>query len=111
MMLANDGSGRELTRRSVVPSPSLPDCNDVPVPSSFGLAPPMATAAIGGRHYSLVIVLLLQTIAIIFLVLLLPPKRTPIPDRETRPRRATYGDDGSPALIHARRQSLSLAWR
>jgi hypothetical protein len=90
MMSANDGSGGEPTRRSAVPSPSPPDRDDVPVPSLFGIAPPMATAVAGGQHRSLVIVLLSRTVAVIFLVLLLPPERTPIPGRETRPRRATY---------------------
>jgi hypothetical protein len=90
MMSANDGPGGEPTRRSAVPSPSPPDRDDVPVPLSFGIAPPMATAVVGGRHRSLVIVLLSRTVAVIFLVLLLPPERMPIPDRETRPRRATY---------------------
>ncbi len=73
-----------------MPSPLPPDRDDVPVPSTFGIAPPTATAVDGGHYHSLVIVLLLQTVAVIFLVLLLPPKRMPIPDRETHPRRATY---------------------
>ncbi len=90
MMSANDGPEGEPTRRSAVPSPSPPDRDDVPVPSSFSIAPPMATAVFGGRHCSLVIVFLLRTVAVIFLILLLPPERTPIPDGETRPRRATY---------------------
>ncbi len=90
MMSANDGPGGEPTRRSTVPSPSPPDRDDAPVPSSFGIAPPMATAVVRGHHRSLVIVLLSRTVAVIFLVLLLPPERTPIPDGETRPRRATY---------------------
>jgi hypothetical protein len=67
MMLANDGQGREPTRRSAVPSPLPPNCDDVPFPSSFGIAPPMATAVVGGCHCSLVIVLLSQTVAAIFL--------------------------------------------
>jgi hypothetical protein len=111
MMLANNGPGGEPTRRSAVPLPSPPDCDNVPVPLSFGVAPPMATAVVGGRHHSLVIVPLLGTVVVIFLVLLLPPERTPIPDRETHPRRATYDNDGSPALIHAHGQSSSLARR
>ncbi len=81
MMSANHGLGREPTRRSAVPSPSPPDRDDVPVPSSFGVAPPTATAVVGGRHRSLLIVPLSRTVAVIFLVLLLPPERTPIPDR------------------------------
>jgi hypothetical protein len=96
MMSANDGLGRGPTRCSAVPSPSPPDRDDVSVPSSFGVAPPTATAVVGGHHCSIVIVPLSRTIAIIVLVLLFPPERTPIPDRETRPR-ATYDDDGSPA--------------
>jgi hypothetical protein len=107
-MLANDRLGGEPTRRSAVPSLSLPDCNNVLVPLSFGVAPPTATAVVGGRHCSLVIVLLLRTVAVIFLVLLLPPERTPIPDRETHLRMAAY-DDGSLALIHARGQLLLSA--
>jgi hypothetical protein len=90
MMSANDGPGGEPTRRSAVPSPSPPDRDDVPVPSSFGIAPLMATAVVGGRHHSIAIVLLSRTVAIIFLVLLLLPERTPIPKGETRSRRATH---------------------
>jgi hypothetical protein len=90
MMSANDGPGGGATRRSAMQLPSPPDCDDVLVPSSFGIAPPTATAVVGGRHHSLVIVLLSQTVAVIFLVLLLLPERTPIPDRETCLRRATY---------------------
>ncbi len=67
MMSANNGQGREPTRCSAVPSPSPPDCNDVPFPSSFGIAPPTATAVVGDHHHSLVIVLLSQTVAAIFL--------------------------------------------
>ncbi len=67
MMSANDGHGREPTRRSAVPSPSPPDRDDVPFPSSFGIAPPTATAVVGDRHRFFVIVLLLRTIADIFL--------------------------------------------
>ncbi len=67
MMSANDGQGREPTRLSTVPSPSPPDRDDVPFPSSFGIAPPTATAVVGSRHRSLVIVLLSQTVAAIFL--------------------------------------------
>ncbi len=69
----------------------------------------MATAVIGGCHHSLVIVPLLQTVAVIVLVLLLLPKRTPILDCETCPR-ATYDNDGGPVLIHASRM-LSLSAR
>jgi hypothetical protein len=58
MMSANDGPGGEPTRRSAMPSPSLTNRDDVPVPSSFGIAPHMATAVVGGHHHSLVIVLL-----------------------------------------------------
>jgi hypothetical protein len=94
MMSANDGRGGEPTRHSAVQSPSPPDCNDVLVPSSFCIAPPMATAVIGGHHCSLVIVPFLQTVAIIVLILLLLPERTPIPDCDSRPRRATYNDNG-----------------
>jgi hypothetical protein len=90
MMSANEEPGGEPTRRSAVPLPSPPDRDDVPVPSSFAIAPLMATAVVGGRHRSLVIVLLTRTVAVIFLVLPLPPEKPPIPDRETRPRRATY---------------------
>jgi hypothetical protein len=36
------------------------------------------------------------------------PKRTPIPDRDSRPRRATYDDDSGPASIHA--SGLSSSW-
>jgi hypothetical protein len=67
MMLANDGQGREPTRRSAMPSPLPPDCDDVLFPSSFGIAPPTATAVVGDRHRSLVIVLLSRTVAAIFL--------------------------------------------
>jgi hypothetical protein len=109
MMLANNRPGGEPTRFSVVPLPSLPNSNNVLVPSSFSVVPPMATAVVGGCHHSFVIVILLQTVAIIFLVLVLWPKRMPIPDRETHPRRATYDDNGSPGLIQVRRQLLLLA--
>jgi hypothetical protein len=81
--------GGEPKRRSAVPSPLPPNCNDVQVPLFFGIAPPMATAVVGGCHRSLVILLLLLTVAVIFLILLLPPKRTPFPDPGTLPRRAT----------------------
>jgi hypothetical protein len=101
MMSANDGRGGELTRRSAVQSPSPPDRNDVLVPLSFCVAPPTATAVIGGRH-RLVIVPFSQTVAVIVLVLLLPPKRMPILDRDSRPRRETYDDDGRQ---HRRRDS------
>jgi hypothetical protein len=95
-------AGGEPTRRYVVQSPSPPDRNDVLVPSSFCVAPPMATAVIGGCHCSLVIVPFLQTVAVIVLVLLLPPERTPIPDHDSCPRRETYDDDGR---HHRRRDS------
>ncbi len=94
-----------------MPSPSPSNCDDVPVPMSFRVTPPTATAVVGGRHRSLVIVPLSRTVAIIFLVLLLPPERTPILDRDSRPRRAIYGGDGGPALIHARKLSSSSTWR
>jgi hypothetical protein len=111
MMSANNGRGRE-PKRSAVPSPLLPDCNNVPlVPSSFGVAPPMATAVVGGCHCSLVIVPLLRTIAVIVLVLLLPPERTPILNRDSRQRRATYDNDGGPTLILACGLSLLSARR
>jgi hypothetical protein len=67
MMSANDGQGREPTRRSAMPSPLPTDRDDVPFPSSFGIAPPTATAVIGDRNRSLVIVLLSRTVAAIFL--------------------------------------------
>jgi hypothetical protein len=67
MMSANNGQGREPTRRSAMPSPLPPDRDDVPFPSSFGIAPPTATAVVGDRHRSLVIVLLLRIVATIFL--------------------------------------------
>ncbi len=102
MTSANDGRGGEPTRRSAVQSPSPPDRDDVLVPSSFCVAPPTATAVIGGRHRSLVIVPFSRTVAVIVLDLLLPPERTPIPDRDSRPRRATYDDDGRK---HRRRDS------
>jgi hypothetical protein len=105
MTSANDGRGGEPTRRSAVQSPSPPDRDDVLVPSSFCIAPPTATAVIGGRHRSLVIVPFSRTVAIIVLVLLLPPERTPIPDRDSRPRRATYDDDGRQ---HRRRNSRHI---
>jgi hypothetical protein len=95
MISANDGPGGEPTRRSAVPSPLPPNRDNVPVPSSFGVAPPVATAVVGGRHCSLVIVPLSGTVAVIFLVLLLPFERTPIPDHETHLRRATYNKAGS----------------
>jgi hypothetical protein len=110
-MRANDGPGREPTRRSLVPSPLPTDRNNVLVPSSFGVAPPTATAVVGGHHRSLVIVPLSQTAAVIILVLLLPPKRMPILDRDSRPRRATYNNDGSPASIHVRGLSSLSARR
>jgi hypothetical protein len=100
-MSANDGRGGEPTRQSTVQSPSPPDRDDVLVPSSFCVAPPTATAVIGGRH-RLVIVPFSRTVAVIVLVLLLPPERTPIPDRGSRPRRETYVDDGRQ---HRRRDS------
>jgi hypothetical protein len=82
MMSANNGPGGKPTRRSAVPLPLPPDWDNVPVPSPFGIAPPMATAVIGGCHCSLLIVPLLGTIAVIFLILLLLPKRTLIPNHE-----------------------------
>jgi hypothetical protein len=94
MTSANNGQGGEPTRRSVVQLPLPPDRDDVLVPSSFCIAPSTATAVIGGHHCSLVIVPFLQTVAIIVLVLLLLPERTPIPDRDFHPRRATYNDNG-----------------
>jgi hypothetical protein len=103
MMLAKDRRGGERTRRSTVRSPLLPDRDDVLVPSYFCLAPPTATAVIGGRHRSLIIVPFLQTdVAVIVLVLLLPPEKMPIPDRDSRPRRKTYDNDGRQ---HRRRDS------
>ncbi len=111
LMSANDGLGGEPTRRSTVPSQSPPDRDDVLVPSSFSVAPPTATAVIDGRHRSLVIVPLSQTVAVIVLVLLLAPGITPIPDRDSCPRRATYGNDGGPASIRARGLSSSSARR
>jgi hypothetical protein len=87
------------------------DHDNVPVPSSFGVVPPTATAVVGGCHRSLVIVLLLGTVAVIFLLLLLLPERMPIPDHETHRRGATYDNNNSPALIHACGQSSSLARR
>jgi hypothetical protein len=92
MMLANDGRGGEPTRRSAVQLPSPPNCNDVLVPLSFCVAPPTATAVIGGPH-CLVIVPFLQTVAVIVLILLLPPERTPILDCDSCPRRETYDDN------------------
>jgi hypothetical protein len=50
MMSANDRPEEEPTRCSAVPSPLPPNCDDVPVPSSFGIAPPTATAVVGGCH-------------------------------------------------------------
>jgi hypothetical protein len=102
MTSANDRRGGEPMRPSAVQSPSPPYRDNVLVPSSFRVAPPTATAVIGGRHRSLVIVPFSRTVAVIVLVLLLPPKRTPIPDRDSRPRRATYDDDGRQ---HRRRDS------
>ncbi len=61
-------------RCSTLPSLLPPNCDNVPVSLSFGVAPPMATAVVGGRHLSFVIVPLLHTIAIIVLLLLLSPK-------------------------------------
>jgi hypothetical protein len=78
MMSANGGRVGGATRRSIVPSPLPLDRNDVLVPSSFCVAPPTATAVVGGRHYSIIIVPLLQTVAVIVLVFLFPSKRTPI---------------------------------
>jgi hypothetical protein len=78
-----------------------PNRNDVLVPSSFCIAPPTATAVIGGRH-RLVIVPFSRTVAVIVLILLLPPERTPIPDRDSRPRRETHDEDGRQ---HRRRDS------
>jgi hypothetical protein len=40
MMSANDGPGVEPTRRSAVPSPSPPNCDDVPVPCPSALRLP-----------------------------------------------------------------------
>ncbi len=96
---ANNGLGGEPMRRSMVPLPLPPDHNNFPVSLSFGIAPPTATAVVGVHHCSLVIVPLLQTVTVIFLVLLLPPKKMPIPDCEICLRRATYNNNGSPALI------------
>ncbi len=88
-----------------MPSPSPLARDDVLVPSSFGVAPPTATAVIGGRHRSLVIVPFSRTVAVIVLILLLPPERT-------HPRRATYDDDdGGPASISAGGLSSSSARR
>ncbi len=96
-------AGGEPMRHYAVPLPSPPkNCKDVPIPSSFSVSPLTATAVVGGHHRSLVIVPLSQTVAVIFLVLLLPHTRTPIPNCETHPRRATYDNNGGPALIHAR---------
>ncbi len=86
-------AGGEPTRRSTVQLPSPPDCNNVLVPSSFCVAPPTATAVIGGRH-RLVIVPFLRTVAVLVLVLLLPPEGMPIPDHDSRPRRETYDNNG-----------------
>jgi hypothetical protein len=102
MMSANNGRGGERTRRSAVLSPSPPDRDNVLVPLSFCVAPSRATAVIGGRHCSLVIVPFSRTVAVIILVLLLPPKRTPIPDRDSRPRREAYNNGGRQ---HRRRDS------
>jgi hypothetical protein len=99
MMSANNGPGGEPTRLSAVPSPLPLDCNDVLVQSSFGIAPPTATSVISGHCCSLVIIPLLQTVAIIVLVLLLLPERMPILDRDSCPRRATYDNDNGQALI------------
>ncbi len=111
MSANNNMGGGEPTRRSASPSPLPPDCDNDPVPSSFGVAPPMATAIVGGCHLSLVIVPLLQSVAVIILVLLLPPKRTPIPDHDSCPRRATYDNDSGLGSIHVRGLSLSWAQR
>jgi hypothetical protein len=108
-MSANDGPGGEPTRRSAVPSPSPPDRDDVLVPSSFGVAPPTATAIVGGCHRSLVIIPLSRTVTVVVLVLLLLPERTPIPDRDSRPTRATYVVNDGQASIHARGLSSSSA--
>jgi hypothetical protein len=94
------GGGEEETFCGAIPSP--PNCNDVLVPSYFCVAPPTATAVIGGCHRSLVIVPFLQTVAVIILVLLLLPKRTPIPDRDSHPRREAYDNGG---WQHRRRDS------
>jgi hypothetical protein len=50
MMAANNGPGRELTRRCGVPSP-LPNRDNVLVSSFFGIAPPTATAVVGVHHH------------------------------------------------------------
>jgi hypothetical protein len=105
MTSANNGRGGEPTRRSTVQLLSPPDRDNVLVQSSFCVAPPTATAVIGGRHRSLVIVPFLRTVAVIVLVLLLPPKRTPIPDCDSCPRRATYNNDGRQ---HRRRDSCHV---
>jgi hypothetical protein len=89
MMSANNGPGGEPMRCSAVPLPSLPNRDNILVPSSFGVAPPTATAVVGGRHCSLIIVPLLQTVAVIVLIYLLTPERMPIPDHDSRPRKAT----------------------
>jgi hypothetical protein len=101
-------AGGGANRTSVVASPLPPNRNNVWVPSSFGVAPPMTNAVVGGCHCSLVIVPLLQTIAIIILVLLLLPKRTPILDRETH-LRATYDNIGSLVSNHPSGLSSLLA--
>jgi hypothetical protein len=84
------------------PRPSPLDRDDVLVPSSFGVAPLMATAIVGGRHHFVGIIPLSQTVAVIVLVLLLLPERTPIPDCDSRSTRASYVVNNSQASIHAR---------
>jgi hypothetical protein len=93
-MSANNGWGGEPTRCSAVQLPLPPDRDDVLVPLFFCIAPPTATAVIGGHHCSLVIVPFLQTVGVILLILLLPPERTLILDRYSHPRKETYKDDG-----------------
>jgi hypothetical protein len=106
MMLANDGPGREPTRCSTVPSPSPPDRDNVLVLSSFGIAPPTATAVVGGCHHSLIIVPLLQPVAVIVLILLLVPERMPMPDRDSCPRRVTYCHRRQPGVENVSRRSI-----
>jgi hypothetical protein len=109
IMSANNGPRGGVTRHSVVPSPVPLHCNNFLDPSSFGVAPPMATAVVGGLHCSIIIISLSRTVAVIVLVLFLPPKRMPIPDHET-PLRATYNNNIGPASIHASGLSLLVAW-
>jgi hypothetical protein len=109
--VANNGPGggaKETFCGAITVAVRLRRCSDSIVLRSC--ASPTTTAVVGCPHRSLVIVPLSQTIPVIVIVLLLPPERMLIPDRDSHLRRATYDDDGGLASIHARGLSSLSAW-